>query len=278
MGRVLVPRYAFMAGLPRTGTNALAGLLSQNPNIYLSPQSELAEQMLTIERTATACEDFQLGTMRQNHDDLLRGALDAFYSSQPQAFIIDKSRRWGTPYLLNMLMRVLGEQPKVLCPVRPLTEVVASFVAKAQQNPDANFIDRSMRAQEFMPMYRKSIDDARVDWLLSPGGLLDLSILSVYAAHHPETRHLFHVFTYADLTQQTGKTLDGIYDFLGMDRFVHDFGAVPAVSETESGRLLGVPDFHAVRPTLAAASPDPASVLSDYGLERCALEDFWSLM
>jgi hypothetical protein len=175
-----------------------------------------------------------------------------------------------------MLTRVLGEEPKVLCPVRPLTEIVASFVAKAQQNADTNFIDRSMRAQEFMPMYRKSIDDARVDWLLSPGGLLDLSILSVYAAHHPETRHLFHVFTYADLTQQTGKTLDGIYDFLGLDRYGHDWEAIPAVAESESGRLLGVPDFHAVRPSIGSESPDLATVLTDYGMERCLIEDFWS--
>ena len=276
MGSPLVRRYAFMAGLPRTGTNALAAVLSQNPAMYLSPQSELAEQMLTIERTAQGCEDYQLGTMRSNHDALLAGALGAFYADNPADLIIDKSRRRGTPYLLNMLTRVTGEPPKVLCPVRPLAEVVASFVAKAQQNPDTNFIDRSMRSEEFMPMYRKPIDDARVDWLLSPGGMLDLSMLSVYAAHHPETRHHFHVFTYADLTSEPGKTLDGIYDFLGVDRFAHDFGAVPAVAETESGRLLGVPDFHAVRPTLAAASPDPASVLSDYGLERCALEDFWN--
>lgn len=270
-----VTRYRFMAGLPRTGTNALAAVLSQNPAVFLSPQSELAEQMLTIERTARGCEDVALGTMADNHAALLGGSLDAFYAHQSQSVIIDKSRRWGTPYLLQMLTRVLGESPRVLCPVRPLTEVVASFVAKAQQH-EGNFIDRAMREQEFMPLYRKPIDDARVDWLLSPGGLLDLSILSVYAAHHPETRHHFHVYSYADLVTEPGKTLDGIYDFLGVDRFAHDFSNLPGEAETHSGRMLGVPDFHAVRPVLSAQSPDPAEVLTDYGMARCQMEDFWT--
>lgn len=270
-----VTRYRFMAGLPRTGTNALAAVLSQNPAVYLSPQSELAEQMLTIERTARGCEDVALGTMADNHAALLAGSLDAFYAHQPQPVIIDKSRRWGIPYLLQMLTRVLGESPRVLCPVRPLTEVVASFVAKAQQH-EGNFIDQSMREQEFMPLYRKPIDDARVDWLLSPNGLIDISIFSIYAAHHPETRHHFHIYTYADLVNEPGKTLDGIYDFLGVERFTHDFRNLPGEAETHSGRVLGVPDFHAVRPVLAAQSPDPAEVLTDYGMARCQMEDFWT--
>lgn len=271
-----VTRYRFMAGLPRTGTNALAAILSQNPDIYLSPQSDLAEQMLTIERTARECEDVSIKTLIENHSALLNGSIDSFYSNQPQSIIIDKSRRWGIPYLLQMLTRVLGESPRVLCPVRPLTEVVASFVTKAQQNED-NFIDRNMREQEFMPMYRKPIDDARVDWLLSPNGLIDISILSIYAAHHPETKHYFHIYTYADLLSEPDKTLDRIYDFLGAERFTHDFDNIPSREYTESGIILGVPDFHAVRPVLSAQSPDPAEILTDYGMYRCQMEDFWTM-
>ena len=266
-------RYRFMAGLPRTGTNALAAILSQNPDVYLSPQSDLAEQMLTIERTTRECEDIALGNLTDNHYTLLAGSINAFYANQKQSVIIDKSRRWGIPYLLQMLTRILGEPPRVLCPVRPLTEVVTSFVAKAQQN-DENFIDQAMREQEFMPMYRKPIDDARVDWLLSPNGLIDISILSIYAAHHPETKHHFHVYSYSDLVNNPDKTLDGIYDFLGMKRFTHDFNNLPGEMETYSGRVLGVPDFHAVRPVLSAKSPNPEDVLTDYGMTRCQIEDF----
>ena len=85
-----------------------------------------------------------------------------------------------------------------------------------------------------------------------------------------------HVYAYVDLVNEPGKTMDGIYDFLGVERFTHDFSNLPGEAETHSGRVLGVPDFHAVRPVLAAQSPDPAEVLTDYGMARCQMEDFWT--
>lgn len=264
----------FMAGLPRSGTTLLASILSQNGAVYLSPQSDLSEHLRVIHQYRG--EDVQLGVLTAQHDALLRGAPAAFYADLGDRTVIDKSRRWGAPYYLRLLEHVLGEPPRILSPVRPLTEVVASFVRKAQENPETNYIDRQMVAEDFLPYWRKPIDDARVDWLLQPGGMLDAAILSVSSAFKPETAHLFHVFTYSDLVTEPGKTLDGIYDFLGVDRFTHDFTTIPAAEPHADSEVLGVPDLHTVRPTLAATAPPPEDVLSDYGLTRCDIEDFWT--
>lgn len=264
----------FMAGLPRSGTTLLGSILSQNASVYLSPQSDLSEHLRMIHQHRG--EDVQLGVLTGQHDALLRGAPAAFYADLVDRTVIDKSRRWGAPYYLRLLEHVLGEPPRILSPVRPLAEVVASFVRKAQANPDTNYIDRQMLAEDFLPYWRKPLDDARVDWLLQPGGMLDAALLSVSSAYRDETAHLFHVFTYADLVAAPGKTLDGIYDFLGVDRFAHDFTAIPAAEPHADAEVLGVPDLHTVRPTLAVTAPPPESVLSDYALTRCQIEDFWT--
>lgn len=264
----------FMAGLPRSGTTLLSAILSQNVGVYLSPQSDLSEHLRVIHQHQG--EDVRLGVLGQQHDALLRGAPAAFYSDLADRTVIDKSRRWGAPYYLRLLEHVLGEPPRILSPVRPLAEVVASFVRKAQENPETNYIDRQMIADDFLPYWRKPLDDARVDWLLQPGGMLDTAMLSVSSAYREEKAHLFHVFTYADLVAEPGKTLDGIYDFLGVERFPHDFTEIPAAEPHADAEVLGVPDLHTVRPTLAATAPPPEEVLSDYALTRCAIEDFWT--
>lgn len=264
----------FMAGLPRAGTTLLAAILSQNEAVYLSPQSELSEHLRIIHQHRG--EDTQLGVLTEQHDALLRGVPAAFYGDLANRTIIDKSRRWGAPYYLRLLEHVLGESPRILSPVRPLSEVVASFVRKAQANPDSNYIDREMVAEDFLPYWRKPLDDARVDWLLKPGGMLDAAILSVASAYKPETAHLFHVFTYNDLVTEPGKTLDGIYDFLGADRFAHDFTTIPAAEPHNDADVLGVPDMHTIRDTLAVTAPAPETVLSDYAMTRCTIEDFWT--
>lgn len=264
----------FMAGLPRSGTTLLSSILNQNEAVYLSPQSDLSEHLRVIHQHRG--EDVQLGVLTAQHDALLRGAPAAFYADLGDRTVIDKSRRWGAPYYHRLLEHMLGEPPRILSPVRPLTEVVASFVRKAQENPETNYIDQAMIAEDFLPYWRKPLDDARVDWLLSPGGMLSAAILSVHSALQEDTAHLFHVFTYADLVSDPAKTLDGIYDFLGVERFPHDFATIPAAEPHADAEVLGVPDLHTVRPTLAVTAPPPETVLSDYAMTRCQIEDFWT--
>lgn len=69
---------------------------------------------------------------------------------------------------------------------------------------------------------------------------------------------------------------DDIWDFLGVERFPHDFTSIPAAEPHADAEVLGVPDFHMVRSTLLATVPSPEDVLSDYALTRCQIEDFWT--
>lgn len=268
--------FRFMAGLPRTGTNLLTAILSQNPSVYLSPDSSLPDQLLAIRNTTTRSEDWTLGVMRDEHTALLRGAIAAFYADRREPVVIDKSRSWGTPYHLRLLTDLLSEEPRILCPVRPLAEVVASFIRKAHDNPGSNYIDRCMVDDDFLPYWRKPLDDARVDWLLQPGGMIDRAMLSVASAYRDDTARMFHVFTYADLVADPAKTLDGIYDFLSVERYTHDFAEIEATQVAGDAEVYGIPDLHAVRPVMAATAPPPEDVLSDYALTRCAIEDFWT--
>lgn len=264
----------FMAGLPRSGTSMLASILNRDKRIYLTPQSELVQYLTAIDQHHS--ESHELGVLLDNPRSLLCQAPYAFHSTVNADVVIDKSRKWGAPYYLRLLTQILEEPPLILSPVRPLVEVVSSLVRKAQENPQTNYIDKSMKREDFLPYYRKTLDDARVDWILSPKGAVQVGMLSVAAALNEETASMFHVYSYSDLVNEPKKTIDGIYDFLGIDRFTHDFEKIQVGEPHNDMQALGIPDMHTVRPILSDTSPRPEEVLSDYGLTRCAIEDFWT--
>lgn len=269
-------KYMFMSGLPRSGTNLLSAIFSQNSEVYLSPQSNLADHIRNIHKNIYKSEDWQLGLMHEQHKSLLNGTIKSFYENTSQKNIIDKSRLWGSPYFIRLLIEILGEKPKILCPVRPLIEVVASFIKKAQENPETNYIDKIMIEQDFMPYWYKNIDDARVDWLLSPNGMLNYSISSVYNALHSETKEMFYVYSYNDLVTNTKDTVDGIYRFLEVESYPHNFSNITNSEEHLDASVLGIPDFHLVRNKIELSSLNPEEVLSDYAITRCQIEDFWT--
>lgn len=269
-------RFYFMAGLPRAGSNVLGALMNQNPDVCCTPQTNTPEVLKALHQEPAQYESVRLGVTGTYHAALLEYALTGLYSTTDKPSIIDKNRMWGAPYFFTLLTGLLGEPPRIIAPVRPLAEVIASFVRKASENPETNWIDREMVEADFFPYWRKPLDDARVDWLLRPGGLIDGALLSLAGAFRDETSASFHLVPYADLVAEPGKTLDGIYDFLGLPRYAHEIDLVPAGPRHADGDVLGVPDLHTVRPTLSITAPPPETVLSDYAMSRCALEDYWT--
>ena len=265
-----------MAALPRTGSTLLASILNQNADFWVTPHTATTEVLRTLEQDAPGYEPVRLGGLIPQHLSLLRNAIPGMYADRPERYIVDYSRMWGAPYFYNLLCTVLGERPKIVVTVRPLTEIVASFVRKAEANPQTNFIDREMANQDFWPYHRKPLNDARVDYLLAHDSPLQGAILSLSSAYREETSDSFHLVRYEDLVSEPDKTVAGVYDFFGIPRYEHSFSGITARDVQADEEELGIPDMHKVRPTLEVTAPAPETVLSDYAMTRCLIEDFWT--
>lgn len=269
-------RFFFMAGLPRSGSTLLANILNENPDVYASALTDTTQVLRYLHQQPASFESFQLGAVTKQYDSLLKHSLEAAYQDIPERYVIDKNRMWGTPYYLRLLEFILGEPPKIICPVRPLPEIVASFIRKANENPETNFIDRNMVNEDFLPYWRKPLNDARVDWLLKPGNMTDAAMLSLAGSFRDESASSFHLVPYERLISKPQETLDGIYGFLGIPRFHHTLDLIGPGEKHNDADVLGIPDLHAVRPSLTITAPPPEEVLSQYGMQRCLLEDFWT--
>lgn len=251
--------YFFMAGLPRSGSTLLSAILNQNPKIYSGPQTDFPKMMLCLYQETLHSESFNSGYNSEGYVNLLRQMLNNFYINTEKRYVIDLNRSWGT--LDNIqLLNLLTDKVKIICPVRPILEILASFVRLAQKNPD-NFIDKKIK--NISQGYYRPLDDARCDLLMSEGENLPLNIFSLASALLPEHREKFHFVLYQDLVSKPKETLDAIYDFLEIDRFEHTFENLKWETMPNEEKIFGIKNMHSIKPTLKSSKTD-TSILSDY--------------
>lgn len=269
----MVKRFAFMAGLPRAGSTLVGALLNQRQDVYVSMMSN-STSVLRQAHLEMPNDETYLAGFTQQRDSLLRNGLPALYANVDKPLVIDKSRLWGTPYYRGVLSEALDYPPYILAPVRPLTEIVASFVRLCRASPN-NYIDRAMIAEDFHSYWRKPIDDARVDWLLLPNGHLGSAMLGLHGAYQEDSANLFHVIKYAALTTDPLTVMRGIEAFLDLEPFDYSFTQIVGQTHNDA-EVYGIPNMHHVRQKIERIDPSPETILSPYAIARCELEDFWN--
>lgn len=248
-----------MAGLPRSGSTLLSSILNQNPDIYSGPQTDFPNVMLSIYQSNQRSESYHSGYNPEGYENLMRQVPNNFYINTDKKYIIDKNRVWGTTDNIKLL-DLLSNNVKIICTVRPILEVLASFVTLARNNPD-NFIDKGIL--EIPSSYYRPIDDARCDWLMSETENIQHNIFSMASALNPEHQKKFHFVVYKDLVSKPKETLENIYKFLEIENFEHTFENLKWEKMPHEENIFGIKNMHSVKPDLMPSETD-VSILSDY--------------
>jgi hypothetical protein len=120
-----------------------------------------------------------------------------------------------------------------------------------------------------------SANDNRCDYIMRPYGEMDQAFLALNEIIKKENKDVFHIVEYSDLISKPQETMDGIYKFIGVESFKHNFNKIIKL-ETDNDVALGMPaDLHKVRPKLNKTSPKPEDILSDYVLSKYSNLEFW---
>lgn len=263
-----------MSGLPRSGSTLLSSILNQNPEVYSSPNSPMCGMMVNLERSLIASEQYNAFPKPQVMSRTIMGVLDNYYYDIDKPFIIDKSREWAIQEHFAVLLRNLPYEPKIVLTVRNITDILASFIYMVNQQPgNDNFIDRAIQAGNGFNLYR-SIDDIRCDHLMIPKGLIDNGLYGIAYAMLEENKQYFHIVEYEDLINKTSDTIDGVYNFLGVDKFTHDLSNIKNVTK-ENDAIYGVPGMHDVRESITKRPINKEQILSPYILNKYQGLEFW---
>jgi sulfotransferase len=262
--------YHYLSGLPRSGNTLLSAILNQNPEIYCSPLSPISSYLYNL-----AEENFVNEHARRTKDptgfhSLMNGMINNYYSHIQKPVIIDREKCWGTPGNLNNLKYYVNNEPKIIFTVRPIIEILASFISIL---PEDSYIDREMQQSGWWIKPSLSKNDNRCDYLMRPKGLIDQTILSYEEISKKENKGIFHIVEYDELTNNPQDVMNKIYTFLGLEQFKHNFTNVKRLEEQNN---IGEPiNLHEVRSLVKKVSKTPKDVLSPYVLNRYNIKILW---
>jgi sulfotransferase len=258
--------YHFMAGLPRSGSTVLSAILNQNPEIYSSPQTELIGMLYELENKIPSYESYKAKLMHPNFASVLYGMADSFYAPIDKPVIIDKNRGWGTPYNWDNLSLYVNPDGKVILTMRPILEVLASFIRVAQKtNKDTGrmpYLNDDLWATHY-----RDVTDAQVDNIMAPNGELDRAIFSI-ANLLKNHKDRVRVVWFDDLLTNPTGTLDSIHEFLGLDLFDYNFNNIKAVDKHDDLAGYGILGLHDVGKKLTKPKTKVEDYLSEYAIRK----------
>jgi sulfotransferase len=265
-------KYYFMAGLPRAGSTVLSALLNQNPRIHSGPSSPVVPIMLELEKNFSNNELFVAYPKMDQAKQIIASVLPQFYNDVSKAVIIDKNRSWvNRPEYITGYFDI---EPKIICPVRNLDEVVASFVKLCHDNPiqagkPLNFIDKAIikNGQELT-------DENRASFVAGPG-IIGQSFDGIKSILSKGQDKLIHFVEYDDLMDNSQETMNKIYDFLEEEHFEHDFDNITNIHRENDMNTYGIEKMHEVPSKLKKSSIDPKQVLPEEIYNLCQGQEFW---
>jgi len=271
--------FYFMAGLPRSGSTLLSSILNQNPRFYSGPSSPVLGAMYAVEENFTTNELYT-GYPKPNQIREIIGSIPHhFYSDVEQPVVFDKNRAWTArvPYIEGYI----GQQAKILVPVRRVDEILTSILTMIHRNPFQEGQPRINFVDEQLVKTNTPINDYnRCMYLLNSGGIVYEALNAIKLGFDENMHDKMHFIDYNDLVNYPEKTMEDIYDFLGEDYYEHEFDSLSNVHREDDLNTYGLADMHEVHSKLEKTSSSPESVLPEeildlYEQNKQSLE-FWN--
>ena len=265
-------QYFFMAGLPRSGGTLLASLLSQNPDVYVSAQSPLLNMLGAAYNQYQSRENLD----HSRFDDIFNvvdNIIPLFYERHPERYIIDKNFAWLEPHPYVILEKHLKNDIRVICPVRDIIEILASW-NRLCENDQNNEYDKIIRQND---KTNRKMPDRRADFFMNiqeeeQQGILN-GIENMKRILYPQFKDQIMLVEYNNLIDNTKETISNIYDFLGIKKYKHDFSSI--TNPHEYNDIWGVKNHHTIKSKIKKEEYDMESIFSPETIKKYSGLEFW---
>ena len=223
--------FIFLSGLPRTGSTLLSAILSQNKDIHAPGNSPVCQLMWDMHVSChnSASEQIRANNRTDAIDDLIRSIPETYYKHTQKNFVVDKCRSWTLPVNLDLIQKHVTKNPKILVLLRPIDEILVSMAQLRKKN--------GWKGDLFTGL----LDEGSEPIMRSLAGVINAKSLDT---------NWFHFVNYKDIVYDPSTTMNGIYDFLKLPRFEHDFESITQ-EYPENDFVYGMLGQHDIRPTLS---------------------------
>ena len=243
-------QFVMLSGLPRSGSSVLTSMLNQHPDIYASTTSPVIDMIEIIHPNWPTISAGLINQSPVQYPNMIKGLCYGAYDHINKPVIIDKNRIW--PRYGKLMRDALGHKPKIICTVRNIPEILASYILLINKNSDKiTFIDQDL-IDNNLPINNKN--RCKLLW----EKYMNLPYISVRAGFNSSDVDLL-VVDYDEIVNNSQQTMNNICDFIGIDTFTLNITDLQPMDEND--KYHGFIGLHDVRKELKRTSPRPEDVI-----------------
>jgi sulfotransferase len=260
-------RFAFLSGLPRTGSTVLGTLLSQHPDLHPTRTSCVLD-LVNFPRKFNLGESpyFDVKDPKSPVWGIMRGMLYGAYEHVTEEVVVEKNRSWSRETYL--IRKLIGKDPQIISPVRSIPEIIASFMLLSNKIGKQSKIEDEIRLanRESNPWTLSRVIWEKyvyADWRTLKTG-------------YENDTDCFLLLEYDDIVSRPKETMDVICKYLDVSPWAPSTSNLKNPNP-ENDRVYGMPGLHDVKPELKRTSPPAWEILGDECYEFWANKnlEFW---
>ena len=249
------PNIFYQSSMPRAGSTLLQNIVAQNPAFHVTPTSGLLELVFGARLNYTNSAEFKAqdeAAMKKAFLAFSRAGMEAYFQAlTDKPYVLDKSRGWGVHF--DLLSLIFNEEPKIICMVRDLRQILASLEKKFRQNPDKHRPIENHANLSGTTTFKR----AMIHLQTPPIGLALDRLVEI---HQRGWNKKILFLRFEDLTTQPADTLKKVYQYLGVPEFKHNFDKVTQVTQ-EDDQVFGIAGLHEIRPKVEPLQNDYLNIL-----------------
>ena len=244
----------FQSSLPRAGSTLLQNIIGQRPDFYVTPTSGVLELVYASRNNFSGSPEFRAqdpSTMEKGYLSFCRAGLEGFFNAiTDKTYILDKSRGWGYHY---PFLNAFYPDPKIVCMIRDPRAIFASMEKNYQKS---QYLDSGLVNHGEL---KGTTTKKRVD-IWADTAPIGLAFERLTQMINEGTINKIKVVKFEDLTEKPQETMDGIYEYLGLDTFKHNFNNVKQIT-VEDDTVYGVFGDHTIKKKVKPIEKDYEKVL-----------------
>lgn len=226
--------------MPRSGSTLLQNILAQNPDFYVTPTSGVLELLHGARVNFSAAPEFKA----QNYNVVSKGfvnfcynGLIGYYSSiTDKKYVVDKSRGWAINF--NFLKEIYPN-PKIICMVRDLRSILASFERIDQKNSllnSKNCDNLNLKNTTILKRAESRLNSAPVG----------LSVNRMYDILNQSYKNQILFVKYENFIKEPDLLMKKIYNFLNINSYEHNFENIQQTT-LEDDEVYGIRNLHTIK-------------------------------
>ncbi|HEX4123504.1 MAG TPA: sulfotransferase [Tepidisphaeraceae bacterium] len=241
--------------MPRSGSTLLQNIMGQNPDFYVTPTSGLLELVYAARMIRTTADEFKAqdeALMTKAFLAFSKGGMESYFRAlTDKPYVLDKSRGWSVHF--DLLTLIWGQEPKIICMVRDLRQILSSMEKQFRRTPAKNRPIENHGTGTGTTTIKRALINVQ-----SPP--VGIALDRIAEVHQRGWNKKMLFLRYEDFAVQPAEAMKSVYAFLGLPEFNHDFNNVVQVTQ-EDDQIHGSLGMHDIRPKVQPLPNDYLAIL-----------------